>query len=374
LPGGDRYYSNGLFVSLGAGGYYWNRSASDATTAWQRGFGYTNVGVYRNNYSKQYGFSVRCLKGAPTLMPTLTSTAVSPITQTTATSGGNITSEGGATVTARGVVWGTTTNPTTGSNLGITTDGSGTGSFTSNLTGLTAGTTYYVRAYATNSVGTSYGNEVSFTTGSTIPTNGLVAYYPFNGNANDESGNSLNGIAKGATLTADRKGNPNKAYSFNGVDNWIEIADNVLLRPQQITIAGWINLNVLEDASIFYKGEYEVYSMSSLSFSIKQNSGCMSYIGNGWQGLTITNPQQLNQWYFVVGTFDGTTMSFYRDGVLISQKTGLPATNIDNCAGNTFRIGRFHDLSSYFFNGKIDDIRVYNRALTATEIQALYNE
>ena len=95
-------------------------------------------------------------------LPTVTTTNVSNITQTTATSGGNVTSDGGANVTARGVCWSTSQNPTISNSH--TTDGSGTGSFTSNITGLTANTTYYVRAYATNENGTSYGEEKSFTT------------------------------------------------------------------------------------------------------------------------------------------------------------------------------------------------------------------
>jgi len=105
-------------------------------------------------------FCFSCKKG-PTL-PSLTTTTVSEITQETASSGGNVTDDGGEEVTARGVCWSTTQNPTTGTNK--TTDGSGTGIFTSNLTGLTAGTEYYVRAYATNSEGTAYGNQVFFTT------------------------------------------------------------------------------------------------------------------------------------------------------------------------------------------------------------------
>ena len=91
-----------------------------------------------------------------------TNASVSEILTTTASSGGNITSDGGLAVTGRGVSWSTASNPTiTGSH---TTDGTGTGSFTSGITGLTAGTTYYVRAYATNSVGTGYGEEQTFTT------------------------------------------------------------------------------------------------------------------------------------------------------------------------------------------------------------------
>ena len=95
-------------------------------------------------------------------IPTLTTVSVSEITQISAVSGGNVTSDGGAEVTVRGVCWGTSHNPTTSSDK--TEDGTGTGAFTSNLSYLMANITYYVRAYASNSQGTSYGNEVSFAT------------------------------------------------------------------------------------------------------------------------------------------------------------------------------------------------------------------
>ena len=98
----------------------------------------------------------------PATAPTVTTTAISNIDKTTATGGGNVSADGGASVTARGICWSTSQNPTiSGSH---TTDGTGTGSFTSSMTGLTANTTYYVRAYATNSAGTAYGEQVSFTT------------------------------------------------------------------------------------------------------------------------------------------------------------------------------------------------------------------
>ncbi len=96
------------------------------------------------------------------IIPSVTTVSVSGITQTSAVSGGNVTSDGGAEVTARGVCWGTSHNPTASSNE--TNDGSGTGSFISNMTALTVNTTYYVRAYATNSAGTAYGNELNFNT------------------------------------------------------------------------------------------------------------------------------------------------------------------------------------------------------------------
>jgi uncharacterized protein (TIGR02145 family) len=119
---------------------------------------------YMGHNVKAYGFSLRCIKdgGSSSTTPTVTTTTMSNITQTSAISGGNVTSDGGATVTTRGVCWRTTPNPTTADSH--TTDGSGTGTFVSNLTGLSPGTPYYVRAYATNSVETAYGNELSFTT------------------------------------------------------------------------------------------------------------------------------------------------------------------------------------------------------------------
>jgi hypothetical protein len=101
-------------------------------------------------------------------LPTVTLTVPSAITATTATAGGNVTAAGGAAVTARGVVWSTSANPTTAATK--TVDGSGTGSFVSKLTGLVRATTYHIRAYATSTAGTGYSKDVSFTTKTVVPT------------------------------------------------------------------------------------------------------------------------------------------------------------------------------------------------------------
>ena len=115
-----------------------------------------------NKAGISYGNEILFSTLIPT-MPTLSSTSViSNITQTTATSGGTISDDGGSAITMRGVCWSTSTNPTISNSK--TTDGTGIGSFTSNLTGLTAGVTYYVRAYAMNLYGTAYGNAVQFST------------------------------------------------------------------------------------------------------------------------------------------------------------------------------------------------------------------
>ena len=145
----------------------------DCTTSLQNGFS------SMKNAAKQF---VRTLissnggGGGTTTTPTVTTTSVSDITSSSAKCGGNVTSDGGSSVTARGICWSTNQNPTT--NNSHTSAGSGTGTFTANITGLSASTTYYVRAYATNSKGTSYGEQKTFTTtaggggggGNTAPT------------------------------------------------------------------------------------------------------------------------------------------------------------------------------------------------------------
>jgi len=112
-----------------------------------------------NSISTVYGNEVNF----STNLPTITTSAISNITASTATSGGNVSTIGGAPVTARGVCWSTTSNPTVSLDT-KTIDGSDLGSFTSSISGLTVGTIYYLRAYATSSIGTTYGAEVSFST------------------------------------------------------------------------------------------------------------------------------------------------------------------------------------------------------------------
>jgi hypothetical protein len=118
----------------------------------------------KNNSGTRYGNQVSFTTSTPASLPTLITTTVSSITSTTALSGGAISSDGGAAITAKGVCWSTSTNPSLVLSSGRTINGTGIGAFSSNLTGLTANTTYYVRAYATNIAGTAYGNEFSFRT------------------------------------------------------------------------------------------------------------------------------------------------------------------------------------------------------------------
>ena len=162
LPGGYRT-NNGSFVNVGIRGLWWSSTQYSTNDAWYRYLSYLYSSVYRYATNNEYGFSVRCVKGnEEQITPTVTTGDICNITTTTADCSGNVTSDGGSSVTARGVCWSTSENPTTSDSK--TTDGTGVGTYTSNITGLSPYTTYYVRAYATNSMGTAYGEERSFIT------------------------------------------------------------------------------------------------------------------------------------------------------------------------------------------------------------------
>jgi len=196
IPGGYRNYI-GIFYSIGNSGNWWSSTENSTTYAWYWSMITAGYGIGRTYLFKQDGLSVRCLQDSQAALPTVSTTVVSNIAQTTATSGGNITANGGAIITARGVCWSTSANPTIANSK--TTDGTGMASFTSSLTGLTENTTYYLRAYATNSAGTAYGNQVSFTT---LTSNNGIIFNPnlSYGTMTDIEGNVYKTISIGTQL------------------------------------------------------------------------------------------------------------------------------------------------------------------------------
>jgi uncharacterized protein (TIGR02145 family) len=131
-------------------------------------------------------------------LPELTTISVTGVTSSSAVSGGNITLDGGAAVTLRGICWAVAVNPTI--NDTKTSNGSGTGSFTANITGLTPGSSYHVRAYATNSVGTAYGNDLPFTASAVTPTLSTATIFPITRTTAVSGGNITNN--GGASVTA----------------------------------------------------------------------------------------------------------------------------------------------------------------------------
>lgn len=209
-----------------------------------------------------------------------------------------------------------------------------------------------------------------------VPTNGLVGWWPFTGNANDLSGNGNNGVVNGATLTTDRNGNTNSAYSFNGINTSIQVQSNsTLLLTNNYSLNGWFNANVFfntnnSDRSIISKvastGWYNGYEVM-----VGGNTNDIVHVGNvGGNNFILGNSGYLiNTWYMFSVTFDGNTMKLFMNGSLVNSQTqtgNIQTGNIPLRFG--MREGNFQ-----YFNGKIDDIGIWNRALTQQEITNLYN-
>jgi hypothetical protein len=214
----------------------------------------------------------------------------------------------------------------------------------------------------------------------TVPTNGLLAWYSFNGNANDGSGNGNNGTVNGATLTTDRFGNPNSAYSFNGISDFIVINNTTLANfgTSNFTIAGWVNPSYLTTpgtSAIFCKRNTGVYG-NFVEFDINnwKIKGEIDESSSGnYSVVASTTSVGLNTWYFGVFVRESNIIRMYFNGNLEGTTTTPIIQNINNTGQAT--IGDLSGGGGYAsLNGKIDDIRVYNRALSSCEIMALYNE
>ena len=247
-------------------------------------------------------------------------------------------------------------------------------SWTAASTGLTNS---YVRALAVSGT-----NLFAGTTGGGVwrrplseITQGLVAYYPFNGNTNDESGNGNNGTLYGPTLTTDRFGNPNKAYSFNGTSDYIRVSDSQSLDiGDSLTITAWGYIPAISSGRIVRK--INTWGPSSGGYILTGGSS-----GINTQLQLSTNPigavtsvtkdtaLNLNEWYFIAMTYDGSTVSLFLNGSKIYSEAHTGAINLNNY---DVYIGSSEGLE--FFTGKIDDIRIYNRDLSDTEIQTIYHE
>jgi hypothetical protein len=322
-----------------------------------------------------------------TTLPTITTTSVSGITTMAATSGGNITADGGSPITARGVCWSTNPNPTVILTT-KTVNGTGTGSFSSSLGILNASTTYYVRAYATNSSGTTYGNEITFTTQSIDLTTGLKAYYPFSGNTGDSSGNNYHGTAINLSPAPDRFGVANKSFLFgpnsaavttslsNNFSNltislWFKSSNNITFpltssSTNQFCLLAFSNVNQVNKAD--HVGAFDPNGGGVTSWGLHGYTW-MTNSSFGWN-LTPTSLTSLNtEWHHVVYTRSATQATIYIDGVINNSK--ILTSGIPGISDYTV-IGRVYSTNNGFnFIGNIDDVRIYSRVLTASEVDYL---
>ena len=196
-----------------------------------------------------------------------------------------------------------------------------------------------------------------------VPTNGLVGWWPFNGNANDESGNGNDGVVNGATLTEDRNGAPNAAYSFDGVsyisgnDSSFPSGDN------DRSICFWTKPTLIDNNYHLVFG-YGTYSSNNLcSFGIHNSNNNFYYSTKG-NSLMVQEAIADSLFHIAVSLSEGV-YSFYINGVFINSGNLYTNTIL-----NSFYFGR--DVAGGGFVGVIDDIAIYNRALTPQEIQNLY--
>eukprot|EP01060_Flectonema_neradi_P026648 TRINITY_DN3582_c0_g1_i2.p1 TRINITY_DN3582_c0_g1~~TRINITY_DN3582_c0_g1_i2.p1 ORF type:complete len:1436 (+),score=300.40 TRINITY_DN3582_c0_g1_i2:392-4699(+) len=208
----------------------------------------------------------------------------------------------------------------------------------------------------------------------TLP-NGLRAYYPFDGNANDVSGNNRHGAVSGATLTSDRLGNPNSAYYFNGVNNIINLGTAGFTNMERFSVSAWVNL--ASDPSVLgaivscrRTPSAEAFSLEVTKDGFPRTEYIYAFEWERW----VTGPVRLEigQWTHIATVMDSTGVSFYVDGVEVARNNGggsLKSEHTQNTAIGARSDGQFH-----FFHGMIDEVRIWDRALTADEVMAARGE
>ncbi len=216
---------------------------------------------------------------------------------------------------------------------------------------------------------------------------GLVAYYPFNGNANDASGNGNNPVFNNATLTTDYYGNAKSAYQFNGIDNYMRIPNKPSLNPSNtISICVWVkptgfykgtchgNSVLMKGDDDFLPGNYflrfdDGFSSGGTNCSSPVDSLRQTYYsGNVNYNKGDTPYVQKNIWRSVVYTNDGSYARLYIDCNLISE---VSASGLTFSNAYDLMLGKLNNpLYPYWFNGVLDEVRIYNRAINADEVKA----
>ena len=196
---------------------------------------------------------------------------------------------------------------------------------------------------------------------------GLVAHYPFNGNANDESGNGNNGTVNGATLTNDRFGYENSAFYFDGIDDYISLGDYDYPNNLPFSLSMWISIEPDDMLAQIYS---KYIDGSANGFFVSKNSNTLlrSYYSSA---SIFYNHNILNTYMHIVVIVSSTFMKMYVNGELISE---LTYTNVQSTSTAINYLGCGFDYENgfhHFFKGKIDDVRIYDRILNEEEISEL---
>ena len=209
-----------------------------------------------------------------------------------------------------------------------------------------------------------------------VPTNGLVGWWPFNGNANDESGNENHGTVNGATLTADRNGTANSAYSFDGT-NSINFKEYTLLQQinSDITISCWANPNEsLNQTLIWFGDSQSAHDPYAIQVSADNKYFFRKDVSNGLTTEVVSSSNYaVKKVTHIVAVYNSTTkkMSIYIDGVLDSEII-MDLTINYSLQSMYLTFGAIENGNFGLYTGILDDISIYNRALTQEEITVLY--
>jgi len=206
-----------------------------------------------------------------------------------------------------------------------------------------------------------------------------VAYYSFSGNADDMSGGGNHGTVEGATLTADRFGNSNSAYSFDGIDDYIEIGDVEIVSGNTMSISAWFKTSgTLQYATAIVS---KLYSSPAyhLGGSLPRDGGNkIEFLVGGYCYAESNAALNDGLWHHAVGVYDGTLTSdnlkLYIDDFLQDKTRDSTANIIDSSDPLTMGATKHSSGSPIadYLDGVIDDVRIYNRALTASEVHDLY--
>ena len=282
-----------------------------------------------NDDSNENPYTFLVQSGVGTL-PTITTQAITNIGSSNAVGNGNITTLGSPNPTSYGICYGTTSNPNVNSSKADKGTASATGAFTAQITGLTPGTTYHARAFATNNVGTSYGTDVSFTTTSTMT----------------EPGNALN---------------------FDGTDDYVSIPFTTT-SLNAFTIETWINPATIPGSGNIAILNTNAWDATNGGIHFQFENGHVELavfeLVSGWP--TMSTMLSTNKWQHIAVVYDGPggAVKFYLNGVLDNTVTKtLPTTKI-----SAAEIGAY--TSSRYFNGKLDEFRIWNLVRSQAQIQA----
>ncbi|WP_372846073.1 LamG domain-containing protein [Pontiella sp.] len=210
----------------------------------------------------------------------------------------------------------------------------------------------------------------------TPPTDeGLVAYYPFDGDAADATGNGHDGTVSGATLTSDREGVFDSAYEFDGVDDYIEMDNSLGTEATPFTVAAWMcSTNTGYQMVVSKKpsgewnnGQWQLVASSYTGFWYADQYG-----NSNVTKVDADVDLHDGKWHHLCGMIDADGARLYIDGELAAEDTSVNLVSHDDAA---IHVGdRAYSSGRQYFDGKVDDVRIYNRALSTAEVGELFSE